>query len=524
MEAYSSLKEQKEAFVTGHEGTTPLEVFLVCLSAPIGFAFYQSIMTMMTMPRFGFSSVKRWQSILLEALVIWFPMVLCQTNFLYPWAVLILILQGMFVVIMRLFPTTETRTTNDISISAPTIQPKQQRLEYLTLYRSSILYLTFVAILAVDFHVFPRRFAKTEVYGYGLMDVGAASFCFSAGLVSNHARGKTTATATTHLVRRHLWHTLPLLIVGSVRLVTNKGLEYQEHVSEYGVHWNFFFTLGVLAFLAPVVSSIYNSSSPTWSLPCFVLIVYQFALSQFAVQEYIEEAPRICSSTSNAGTLKIRTLCDLFAANREGVLGCLGYMVIFWLGERIGHVFLWNSSPETAKDRTTGTLGGLRLLAFSVFLWLVHFALVDGLGISVSRRSTNASFCVWAVAHNGLLLSMIQLATTMTSTTSTTTLQGQQNHNRLPPPPPPPIVLDTVNRHGLLMFLVANLLTGLVNLSMDTLQKPDSVALGIVFGYICMVGMAALAIDRLLTSSRLVLLLFGQNKQQAAEQQPVKQS
>ena len=31
-----TLKELKEAFVTGHSGTTPTEIFLVCLSAPLG--------------------------------------------------------------------------------------------------------------------------------------------------------------------------------------------------------------------------------------------------------------------------------------------------------------------------------------------------------------------------------------------------------------------------------------------------------------------------------------------------------
>ena len=43
------------------------------------------------------------------------------------------------------------------------IQMESQNLmnDVMTIYRSSLLYLTFVAILAVDFHVFPRRFAKT---------------------------------------------------------------------------------------------------------------------------------------------------------------------------------------------------------------------------------------------------------------------------------------------------------------------------------------------------------------------------
>lgn len=44
-----------------------------------------------------------------------------------------------------------------------------------------ILIATAVAILAIDFPIFPQRFAKTSVYGRSLMDVGAASFVFCLG-------------------------------------------------------------------------------------------------------------------------------------------------------------------------------------------------------------------------------------------------------------------------------------------------------------------------------------------------------
>ena len=45
-------------------------------------------------------------------------------------------------------------------------------IDYITNYRSSMLVVTAICILAVDFPIFPRRFGKTENFGFGLMDIG----------------------------------------------------------------------------------------------------------------------------------------------------------------------------------------------------------------------------------------------------------------------------------------------------------------------------------------------------------------
>ena len=52
---------------------------------------------------------------------------------------------------------------------------------------------TAIVILGVDFTAFPRRFAKTETYGTGYMDIGVGCFVVSNALVSPEARGKTTS-------------------------------------------------------------------------------------------------------------------------------------------------------------------------------------------------------------------------------------------------------------------------------------------------------------------------------------------
>lgn len=62
------------------------------------------------------------------------------------------------------------------------------RKRFLSAFRGGMMLYTLIAILAVDFHAFPRRYAKAEKYGTGLMDVGVGAIVFAGGLVSKAAQ------------------------------------------------------------------------------------------------------------------------------------------------------------------------------------------------------------------------------------------------------------------------------------------------------------------------------------------------
>jgi len=354
----------------------------------------------------------------------------------------------------------------------------------MTVYRSSMLYMTFIAILAVDFHVFPRRFAKTEVTGYGLMDLGAGSFVVAAGLVSRRARLQSNTSQSQQESRRSLgrkdaYRILPLLLLGFIRLATNKGLEYQEHVSEYGVHWNFFFTLAIVTPLGAILPG-----RPNWAVPISILTAYQMGLTHYGGQDFIENAARThCSSQvlskliGNNSAL-LQQLCTLFAANREGVMGSIGYLSMYLFGECIAYSHLWTPPNQRGSSQIPVWLTALGL-------WTLLYILVDKLGIVVSRRSTNASFCVWTLAHSMVLLAAIYSAMYFYENPRTLAITpGSSTTSR----PRVPVVFQAVNRHGFLAFLVANLLTGLTNLSINTLAVNDALALLILFLYLCAVG------------------------------------
>ena len=56
-------------------------------------------------------------------------------------------------------------------------------------------------------------------------------------------------------------------------------------------------------------------------------------------------------------------------------------------------------------------------------------------------------------------------------------------------------VLKSFNRNGLAVFLLANLLTGLVNLSLDTLSMGQMGAMGVLVAYISLLTAVAVALD-----------------------------
>lgn len=118
---------------------------------------------------------------------------------------------------------------------------------FITYFRSVINICTALAILAVDFPVFPRRLAKTEIYGFGGMDIGVGLYVVANAIVSPEAKQKLgSSVPVLSQIQKSIISSIPLMVLAFARLIAVKGADYHEHVTEYGVHWNFFFTIVVL--------------------------------------------------------------------------------------------------------------------------------------------------------------------------------------------------------------------------------------------------------------------------------------
>lgn len=399
---------------------------------------------------------------------------------------------------------------------------------FITTYRGAMMIVTCCSILAVDFPVFPRRFAKTESFGTSLMDMGVGSFVFAAGIVAARQLLKEEITGTPSFndrMKTALRHSVPLLILGLIRLWSVKGLDYAEHVSEYGVHWNFFFTLGLLPILFAISQPVLRYT-PSYGLLAFILaICYELLLFlPQGMKAYI--------------ILSERKPGDWMSQNREGVFSLFGYFCIFLAGIGIGHGILprdpdpdekppppekdsmdedaeWLASvigdakqqQESQESKASldlsgvgkpempkGTLPHLIKWTFLWFIFVVWAMWRYGPRLTVSRRMANLAYVVWVCAFNCAQLLLFYVIERIVFPKLYTAKTKTEEKKRVQEATSP--VMKAFNRNGLALFLMANLLTGSINMSAETLRFGDVGAMAVLVGYMAVLAGTAVGLDR----------------------------
>ena len=346
---------------------------------------------------------------------------------------------------------------------------------FITTYRGTMMVVTCLAILAVDFRVFPRRFAKVENWGTSLMDVGVGSFVFSAGTVSARPilRDQLAGNAPTLSQRLYssIRHSLPLLVLGMVRLYSVKGLDYAEHTTEYGVHWNFFFTLAMLPPFATVFQFSHSSVFLHSLLSSALGGIYQSLLEFTDLKAYILTAPRV----------------DILSQNREGIFSFLGYLAIFLAGQATGFYILPrhpNRSSSTANVTAQRKRLIFRLASWSIIWGLLFYLTTSyrhGLGLRVSRRLANLPYIFWVSTFNCTQLTLFCIIETVSFPGVHKVLEKTSEAKVVAKATSK--VLKAFNRNGLAIFLLANLMTGLINLNVKTLEVSRERAIAVLVGY-----------------------------------------
>jgi phosphatidylinositol glycan class W len=168
---------------------------------------------------------------------------------------------------------------------------------------------------------------------------------------------------------------------------------------------------------------------------------------------------------------------DLLTANKEGLLSLPGYVALHLLSICAGHVVATMASQARDRapqdqveseraDKPVLEQSQWRMLAcmalLSACLWWAHRALA---GHGISRRACNAPYVVWTLALNVQSLLLFFIADCLRPGRS-------------------PALYSAMGDYMTLAFLVANVLTGLVNMTVDTLGMADAPARLLVCAYI----------------------------------------
>ncbi|KAI0748577.1 GWT1-domain-containing protein [Daedaleopsis nitida] len=548
-------KASKEAFVTGMTGSTIGHVNLVSLASLLSIALHSAVRTRLPPTRrLQFTS---------EACLLIIPLLLSITIFATSPILLCMFIAVPTLVLLMLpkresgtyLPSSLTHSRQSSRTPNASRDPSPSRavgtippLPALTTYRAHMLLLTFLCILAVDFPVFPRILAKCETFGVSMMDIGVGSFVFSQGIVSAIPLVKNPAHLTASLlpkVSMVLRKCSPVLVLGLLRTVSVKGTEYPEHVTEYGVHWNFFITLALIPILQVLLHPV-MVHVPISLLGVVVAISHELALSTGGLAQFIMHAPRT----------------GLFSANKEGIISLTGYLAIHLLGLSTGTLVLAPSpsyfrrrqqqlsdsshgstrqrpstsdsdfdnsdaappSSPTAATAPPPPRPALRrendktateLCSYAVLWWVFLGALTLFSGSGVSRRMANLQYVVWIAAYNStFLLGYLVLDLAFFPSPLSTSVYSPTSKLKVHPDPDllkdarhlagpaaavgrergganpgvdfgssAPPLLDAINKNGLVLFLLANVATGLINLSMQTMYMSDWAAMLVLVVY-----------------------------------------
>uniref|UniRef100_U9U8T2 GPI-anchored wall transfer protein n=1 Tax=Rhizophagus irregularis (strain DAOM 181602 / DAOM 197198 / MUCL 43194) TaxID=747089 RepID=U9U8T2_RHIID len=447
-------KKEKEDWVTGHSGGSTWEINSVCGVLLSSYIIWSALSKYTK--SFNYTT-NNTGTLILEFIIIVLPSVLaCTILSSYTFFINALFLSLSIFVNYKFAPKPNDDENSKIKIERSQIKP------FLSIYRASMMILTCISILAVDFFVFPRRFAKVETFGTSLMDLGVGSFVFSSGIVAARPFLKKPENRFKSLkgqLFKAVKQAFPLLLLGFIRLIMVKGVDYQEHVTEYGVHWNFFFTLGFLPIFVTLCRALQKYTRFS-IVGLFIAVFYQIALWEFGLEDYIQHAPRT----------------NLISANKEGIFSFWGYLSIFLFALDIGHYILpldpyYTLRPNRQTKKPKPKKLVMILFSWSILFWL-GFLIVTLCNIKVSRQMANLSYVFWVASFNITYLSLFQ----------SVELYYFKNYWKSYEKTVPNLA-EAINSNGLLIFLVANLLTGFINLSIRTIYTSSLVAEIIIIGY-----------------------------------------
>lgn len=361
----------------------------------------------------------------------------------------------------------------------PFIQIPVKKPQFMTIARSVVNLISVICILAVDFKCFPRSLAKTETYGFGLMDTGVGLFVLINGCVSQEARVKEYERMTWKRFSKTLLGIVPLISLGMIRFFVTNEIDYQQHISEYGVHWNFFMTLAAVRLFGSLCIGVLPSPKYAHFLCIAIMCCHEMAL-QLGLSNYVMTAKR-----------------DTFInANREGIVSIPGYIALYLIALWAGNLLQQEKEYIRPKEMLRPFA---KFSLISVFCWKMVYVCDRMFG--TSRRLANMSYCFWMVSIAGTMLVLFMALEVVMhfmlfdkTTKDTKDNKKQSNRQEFAP-----LLHRAINQNALIFFLLGNLLTGLVNMIFQTMLLSTLASMVIIsyYGFTITIVMTFLYVNKI---------------------------
>ncbi|XP_017060242.1 uncharacterized protein At4g17910 [Drosophila ficusphila] len=360
----------------------------------------------------------------------------------------------------RFLERARTRSQFDLGGNRPMV---------LSVVRSLTHLITAICILAIDFGSFYRPFRKSRQFGAKLMDTGIGLFVFSMAVVSRRTRH------LSDLRRSVVYSALPLILLGLGRTVSIVTLGYGQDPHEYGQHLNAFFTLGLTKALGALVSILARKDLYLLPLGIGISLIHQFGLSVLGLSEYVldEDVER----------------SNLFNSNREGLISLPGFVAIYLINIYVNRWLVANSLLSYSE-----LVRKLRVLfRVAAVLWILF--VISAYCIGISRVTCNLGYVIWimAIATTFLwaTLGAIDLVINSVMPWEASRLEEQEKGlltgetaaREREKSIAPFTINQALNRNGLTFFLVANVLTGGVNMLLKPEDRSDFESVVILLVY-----------------------------------------
>lgn len=342
-------------------------------------------------------------------------------------------------------------------------------------------------ILAVDFKVFPRRNGKIEHFGIGLMDAGAICFLSLNALLApevrllKHTGPSNIASNRRKAITKSLRSTLVLLLIGLIRLFTIKKMNYQEHVSEYGVHMNFFILLALIKTIGIGLSLIFRRLI-FHPLTGLLFIFLHEILLKTGFSRYIQ---------------KDEDRDSFLDKNKESFYTLIGYMGFYISCYNLVDLMV-DQRSDKLKDDELNSLSNDEYrsnqikfkfqLMFKSFNYILFYFVLSRLGDHLSEQTSRRNM---NMAFTCLTLSIVCLIIFLEHFWSILSIRHYAiSNSKL-------IIQDAYTNNGLISFLFANILTGFVNMSTNTMETDDLNAIILLFAYSFAVSISVGFLDSL---------------------------